>query len=116
MFVYLTKTQSVFLKNTLDNNCGKYKVALCEFSYKVKWFNISETKKNNWIQKFDSHSNAINSLTIPDGYYGICSLKEILEDYGITLKPNSANLKVTLTFKIEDDQRMFNFAGGFASL
>ena len=118
MFVIIdTQESPVLLKHPIDNTCGNLTVALLEMFYKVRWFNISETKQNNWIKKIDEHGNAISILNIPDGYYGFCTLKEMLDEHGISLKLNDANIKVALTFTLEDDRpTTYNFAGGLAKM
>jgi hypothetical protein len=96
MFVFITNQDTpVTLQNPVDNHCGDFKVALHEFFYKVKWFNISEKRQNNWIAHLDEPGNMLQSLTIPDGYYGFCSLKEMISEFEIRLKLNQANLKIS---------------------
>ena len=112
----ITQDRPIALDYPIDNECGNLQVALHEIVYKVKWFNISEAKENNWIQVQDGQGYTIKSVTIDDGYYGFCALKEELSEAGIELKLNNANLKITLTFKPEQPRESYNFAGGLAKM
>ena len=119
MFISITTQQPTTLAYPIDNTCGNLSVALHEIFYKVTWFNISEAEENNWIERHDGHGNVIDLLTIPDGYYGFCALQEILNEYGIYAKLNSANLKISLTFKLPTDRQIpisYNFAGQLAKM
>ena len=107
MFINITQKE-ITLDYPIDNSKGNKLMAIREMFYRVNWFNISERKENNWIKKFVN--NQLDSvLTLHDGYYGFCELKEELKDkYGINLSLSNANLKVTLTFKQESAS--FTFA------
>ena len=100
MFINVTQTK-ITLDYPIDNTNGNKLIAIREMFYRVNWFNNSEEKKNNWIKKFVN--GKLNSvLTLHDGYYSICELKEQLRDnYGIDLSLSNANLKVTLAFNQE---------------
>ena len=117
MFVFITHQNSpVTLDYPLNNSNENLQVALHEITYKVKWFNISEAKKNNWIQRLDQQGFVVKSLTIPDGYYGFCTLQEMFSGFGIGLKLNDANLKLTLTFNTDQQQDTFHFAAALAKM
>ena len=105
MFVLITcQNNPVTLDYPLDNRHENLRVALHEISYKVKWFNISKAKGNNLIRRVDRRGNTTKNLAIPDGYYGFCTLQELLSGFGISLKLNDANLKSTLTFNVDQNQ------------
>lgn len=96
-----TDLKEFSLNHPINNTKGDLRIGLIEFFYRVKWFNISAEKGNNWVKQFNN-SNIISTVTLNDGYYGFCELKEELKDgYGIILSVSNANLKVTLTFKAE---------------
>ena len=114
MFMNITK-QEFALDYPIDNSEGHLRVAIHEMFYKVKWFNISDEKKNNFVKKFKSDGSPHSKLTIPDGYYGICELEQILnKEFNIKLEHSNANLKVTLTFKPETSE--YRFARGLATM
>ena len=98
MYINITQKETT-LDYPIDNSDDSKLIAIREMFYRVKWFNISESKGNNWIKKFiDNRIDSI--LTLHDGYYGFCELKEELKDkYDINLSLSNANLKVTLSFK-----------------
>ncbi len=113
MFINTTKTE-LTLDYPIDNREGKLTIAIREMFYRVKWFNISGTKKNNWVKKFDNGRLA-SELTLRDGYYGFCELKKVLKDkHEIDLDLSDANLSVTLTFK--QVQSTYRFAKKLANI
>ena len=116
MYVYITSQNRVHLQCPIKNKYGDLKVALHELFFKVIWVNISEKNENNWVQVLDTHGNVLQTLTIPDGYYGFCDLKNILGEEGIVLKLNDANLRVSLTFTSPNGLINYNFAGPLAKM
>lgn len=115
MFINLTK-QDVALDYPIDNSQGCLKVAIHEMFYKVKWFNICEEKKNNFVKKLNvADGKVISKLTIPEGYYNICELEQMLNNrFNFRLDHSNASLKVELTFEPEDVR--YRFARGLASM
>ena len=98
MFINTTE-QELTLNYPIDNREGKLQIAIHEMFYRVKWFNISDKMKNNWVKKYDN-GRVVSMLTLQDGYYGFCELKDILrKKYEIDLELHDANLTVTMTFK-----------------
>ena len=114
MFVCVTEqNEPVILHHPIENNCG-LKVALHEIFFQVKWINISAALKNNWVEIFNKTGKTVGGLVIPDGYYGFCSLKEVLSELDISLKLNEGNLKVTVIFRRQDVG--YYFAGELARM
>ena len=113
MFVYVSSQDKINLDYTIDNSCGRLKVALHEIFFKVNWFNISERQGNNLINREDLVGNPLTNLIIPDGYYNFCKIREKLSEFDVIAKMNDANLKVTLTFS---KLSKYYFAGGLASM
>lgn len=97
----------VNLYQPIDNKRGVAGVALHEIFFKGKWFNISESQDNNWIKIGEQ------TLVIPDGYYGFCTLKEMLGEQGIILKLNDANNRIGLSFKYDYN---YTFAAELAKM
>ena len=115
MFLNITK-QEFTLDYPIDNSEGHLRVAMHEMFYKVKWLNISDEKKNNFVKRLSNISGQLQSkLTLADGYYGICELEQILgKKFDIRLEHSNANLKATLKFKPENAE--YRFARGLAKM
>lgn len=74
----------------IDNREGNLEIALSEMLYYPKWANISEELENN-VFKYEK------LITIPDGYYDICTLdEEIFTPLGLRLRFNPATGLVTV--------------------
>ena len=81
----LTNGKELQLLRCIDNPHGNLEIALCEILYYPGWYNISRNLQNN---KFVENGQTV---TIPDGYYNVCTLNEFFKDHGCKVSINSAN-------------------------
>ena len=99
MFITLTNhdtSDKVDLVYGIDNCDGNKEVSIHEVSYTIKWLNVTGRDYFIFVVKKEAPSEEI---TLPEGYYNFCILKETLFDpHGIDITLNKANLKAKISF------------------
>lgn len=78
MYVTALNVQQVDLTHCLDGR--NWKIALAEINYSSRWYNISKSLGNNQF------SVDRVTRTIPDGYYNVCSLDEVLKPHRVSIQ------------------------------
>jgi hypothetical protein len=70
----------VRLLNPINNAVQDLHVGLCEFTYTTGWVNISDALGNNKFAVRPSAAAASTTWTVPDGYYSVDTLKELIQE------------------------------------
>ena len=87
--------KAVPLLQMIDNQDGRFKIALCEILYYPEWHSIDRELGNNSFQIGDKTD------IIPDGYYSMCKLLDyIFKPLGWSLMLNEVTVLVNLEKKI----------------
>jgi hypothetical protein len=106
------------LRNIIDNIDGDTFVGLCEFTYVTGWYNVSEALGNNKFSFRPSSAGASTVITVPDGYYNVDTLSDVITVPGFSSIMNTATGRVVFTLSDPNYQlNLKNMAGlwGFST-
>jgi hypothetical protein len=106
------------LRNIIDNIDGDTYVGLCELTYVTGWSNVSEALGNNKFSFRPSSAGASTVITVPDGYYNVDTLSDVITVPGFSSTINTATGRVVFTLSDPNYQlNLMNMAGlwGFSA-
>lgn len=102
--------EAVALEDVIDNAGGKKCVGLREVTYVTGWHNISASLGNNTFKVRPSSAGAATTVTVPDGYYNVDTLKGVVAAAIPRFSANINHATGLVTLTLEDASYQLDLA------